>query len=81
MAQRLLEELRQRIDQVVKLRCTDGEIISARIEFISEEDRDVICQILSTNRKDKPAYAKGGIGTDYLIRLEDIERLETEDQG
>ena len=37
MAQRLLEELRQRIDQVVRLRCTDGEIISARIEFISEE--------------------------------------------
>jgi hypothetical protein len=79
MPEGLLEQLRQRVDQVVRLCCTDGEVISAKIEFISEEDRDFICQILATNREDKPAYAKCGIGADFLIRLEDVERLEIED--
>ena len=81
MAQDLVEELCQSVDQVVRLHCADGEVISAKIEFVSEEDQDVICQVLSTNQPGKPAYEKGGIPADYLIRLEDIEQIEMEDNS
>ena len=78
MSQSIFHELKQRRDQVVTLHCTDGEVILARIEFISDEEEDCIFQMLATNRLEKPAYAKAGIGGNYLIRLEDIKSLETD---
>jgi hypothetical protein len=74
-----VSELSRSIDKVVRFYCTDGEIITARIDLVSTEDMEVVYQMLATNREDKPAYAKTGIGAAYLLRFGDVERFEVED--
>ena len=72
-----LEELRRSVDKVVTLFCTDGEVISAKIILVCEEDEEVVYEMLATNREKKQAYAKAGIGAVYVARFCDVERIGT----
>jgi hypothetical protein len=70
--------LRQNIDKVVRLYCTDGEVISAKIDLVAEDDGEIVYQMLATNQESKPAYVKAGKGAVYLLRFDDVERVENE---
>jgi hypothetical protein len=51
----------------VKITCDDGDVFEGFIELIDDDERDVVCQILTSN---KPEKYKAG--TSYLVRLDDI---------
>ena len=50
MDARGLELLKTRIDRVVQFHCKDGEVIVAAIHLVSEEEQDVIYDLISSNR-------------------------------
>ena len=69
-----LQLLKASIDRVVKITCCDGEILLAKVHAVSDEDEDVIYDLVSTTkeshcekRDEQPAY---------LIGFRDIERVE-----
>jgi len=58
-----LELLKASIGRNVVIHCVDGEVILAEIHFVSDEDQDLIYDVVSSNRpsssretSDKPAY-------------------------
>ena len=69
-----LQLLRASIDKVVKITCSDGEILLAKVLAVSDEDEDVIYDLLSTTKESH--YEKRDEQPAYLIRFRDIERVE-----
>lgn len=57
----LLTQLRACEGAVVRLASTEGEILPARVLYVSEEEVDVIVDILSTNQPERCA----GLGKKY----------------
>jgi hypothetical protein len=45
-----LDLLRTRIDESVQFHCRDGEVIVGKVHFVSEDERDVIYDLISSNR-------------------------------
>jgi hypothetical protein len=63
--------LKSHIDKApVKICFTDGEEAIVKIISVSDTEKDIIYNVVSSNR-DKPTYKKGGI----LARFEDIKRV------
>lgn len=74
MTDRDLQVLKASINKVVKIVSYDGEIVLARLHAISDEDQDVIYDLVSTT---KPSlYEKHDEQPAYLIKFEDIEHVE-----
>ena len=69
-----LQMLKASIDKVVKITCTDGEILIAKVQVVSDEDKDVIYDLVSTTRESH--YEKHDLQPAYLIDFQDIERVE-----
>jgi len=69
-----LQMLKASIDKVVKITCTDGEILIAKVPVVSDEHRDVIYDLASTTRESH--YEKRDEQPAYLIGFQDIERIE-----
>jgi small nuclear ribonucleoprotein (snRNP)-like protein len=69
-----LQMLKASIDKVVKITCTDGEILIAKVQAVSDEDKDVIYDLVSTTRESH--YEKRDEQPAYLIGFRDIERVE-----
>jgi len=53
--------------KTVKVTCYDGDVLEGFIEFVSDEERDVILELLSSS--DPTKYKKG---TCYVVRWDDI---------
>jgi hypothetical protein len=53
MTPKFLEELRAKEGKVVQLTSTEGEVLSARVLHISEEEEDILIDILSTNQPER----------------------------
>lgn len=69
-----LQALKASIDKIVRIICYDGETILARVHAISDEDQDVIYDLASTTKLSR--YEKQDVQSAYLIKFEDIERVE-----
>jgi hypothetical protein len=73
MTQEQLDKMRKcvtdpKIDaKTVKITCNDGDVLEGFIELVSDEERDVILQLLSSNNPTK--YKRG---TTYLVHWDDI---------
>jgi hypothetical protein len=65
-------DLNQFVDQTVTLRMTDGELAKVRVRLISEEDNDIIVDVLESTRSQpyNPACA-------YAFAAADIISAET----
>ena len=50
MNQSDIDLLRTKIDQSIQLHCKDGEVIVGKVHFVSEDERDVIYDLISSNR-------------------------------
>ena len=75
MTEKDLEVLTENVNRTVRIVCKDGEQIIARIVVVSEEDEDVIYELLSTNRNsnyEKFDEKPGG----YLVPFKEIESVE-----
>jgi hypothetical protein len=53
--------------KTVRVTCNDGDVLVGCIEFICDEERDVIFQLCSSNNP-----TKYQIGTSYAVRWDDI---------
>jgi hypothetical protein len=69
-----LELLKASIDQIVILRCRDGEVIVAAIHAVSEEDQDIIYDVVSSNRPDE--YLRTGEKPSFLIPISEVSAVE-----
>ena len=70
-----LETLRANIDKVVKITTYDGELLLAKVVLVSEEDADVIYELVSTNRESR--YEKFDVQPAYATQFKDIESVES----
>jgi len=66
--------LKANVDKLVKINSFDGEVIVAKVHFVSEEDEDVIYDLVSTSRESQ--YEKLDQQPAYRIRFQDIESVE-----
>lgn len=69
-----LHVLRASVDQVVKIICFDGEIILAKIHTVSDQDEDVVYDLISTTKESQ--YETHDEQPAYLIKFSEIERVE-----
>lgn len=69
-----LSILKNSIDKVVKIVCFDGETMLAKIHFVSDEDEDVIYDLISTTKESQ--YEKHDEQPAYLLKFQDISRIE-----
>jgi small nuclear ribonucleoprotein (snRNP)-like protein len=69
-----LRLLKASVDKVVRIICFDGEIMLAKIHTVSDEDEDVIYDLVSTTKESQ--YEKHDEQPAYLIRFRDIKRVE-----
>jgi hypothetical protein len=68
-----IERLRQNEGKVVKIRCSDGELLEAKIIHVDDEHGDAIYDLVSSTTPEK--YRKG-VTVAYLIHLADIEDFQ-----
>lgn len=71
--------LRESIDKIVRLRCTDGEIIVAKVDLVDAEDGEIVYEMLSTT--DESKYEKFDRQPAYLIRFHQISSVEALPSG
>ena len=67
-----LQLLKNRIDRVVQFRCKDGEVIAGTVHFVSEEEQDVIYDLISSNRMSR--YESFG-NSAYRLTFEEIDSV------
>lgn len=74
MNDRDLETLKRNDNHLVKITTCDGEVMIARVRFVSESNQDLIYDLVSTTRESQ--YEKLDEQPAYLIRFDDIESVE-----
>jgi small nuclear ribonucleoprotein (snRNP)-like protein len=74
MTEQDLQLLKASVDKVVRIICRDGERMLARVHAVSDEDGDVIYDLVSTTKESQ--YEKHDEQPAYLIRFENIEHVE-----
>jgi hypothetical protein len=74
MTQDDIVRIQQSIDRVVRLQCTDGETILAKIDAVDVEDGEIVYEMLSTT--DESKYEKFDRQPAYLIHFHEIASVE-----
>lgn len=70
-----LETLNANVDKVVKIISCDGESLLAKVVLVSEEDEDVIYELISTSCRSR--YEKFDQQPAYRISFQEIESVES----
>ena len=70
-----LEILRANVDKVIRIISRDGETLLAKVVLISDDDQDVIYELVSTTRESQ--YEKFDEQPAYRITFQEIESVET----
>jgi hypothetical protein len=68
-----LEILRQSDNQIVRLHLQGGEVVTAKISFLSESEQDVILDIISST---DPLTDKKDRNCAYSVLFKDIVHVE-----
>lgn len=76
MTSRDIELLRQNDSKIVRLHMKDGEIVEARVLFVSESEEDVIVDLISSTSIDR--YEKSDVQPAFQYAFKDIEAVEAE---
>ncbi|HET9365644.1 MAG TPA: hypothetical protein VFP71_11610 [Candidatus Angelobacter sp.] len=74
MTQADLDLLKNSANKVVRIFCHNGETMLAKVHFVSEEDRDLIYDLIATTTESQ--YEKHDEQPAYLIGFEHIKRVE-----
>ncbi len=69
-----LETLSANIDKVVRVLTSDGESMLAKVVLVSEEDEDLIYELVSTTRESQ--YEKFDQQPAYRITFQEIQSVE-----
>ena len=65
-----IDFLKSRINQNVQFHCKDGEIVVGFVHFVSDEERDVVYDLISSNRMNR---YQSGANCAYSIPFEEID--------
>ena len=68
-----IEQLQQFLDSKVILRLSDGEILTARINFVDVEYEDVIVDVVETSNPSKYRGPKNAV---YTVKAGDVVSIE-----
>ena len=68
-----VELLKANCGKRVEIRCADGEAMEVDVVFVSESERDVIYDLISTNKGDRYSGRTGGEA--YSTRFDEIESV------
>jgi hypothetical protein len=79
MTEKDLQTLRDHYDQVVRITTRDGEVMLAKVLFISETEGDLSYDLISTSREAQ--YEKHDEQPVYLIPFRDIDCVEAVARG
>lgn len=66
--------LQQNIGKAVRLTCSDGEVIVAKLVLVDPLDEEIVFEMLSTT--DESKYEKFDQQPAYLLRFSDLSRVE-----
>jgi hypothetical protein len=69
-----IQILRERDGKPVRLHMTDGEIVTAKVLFVSETENDVIVHLISSTRVER--YEKSDVQPAFQYLLADIAWVE-----
>jgi hypothetical protein len=69
-----LEVLKTSRRRELQIRSFDGEVLIATVFLISDEERDVIVELVSSNRPEK--YEAMGVHPALLLKFRDIESVQ-----
>ena len=69
-----LQLLKSSVDKVVKIHCSDGEVLIAKVIFVWDEYEDVSVDVVSTDRPEK--YEKYGPDAAHTLNFKDILSVE-----
>jgi hypothetical protein len=69
-----LEVLKANVDKTVKIKSCDGESLIGKVVFVSEEDQDVLYELVSTSRESQ--YEKFDQQPAYRMTFQEIESVE-----
>ena len=68
-----IELLKQRVVKDVELVCTDGEVVHAHVISVSEEERDVIYDLISSSLTER--YKGRPSDASYLTPFDEINSI------
>jgi hypothetical protein len=66
--------LKSSVGSDVRIICYDGEVMTANVHWVSEQDGELSYDLISTTKESQ--YEKYDEQPVYLIRFKDIERVE-----
>ena len=69
-----LQTLRQNYNRIVRIRTYDGEVLLAKIFFVSETEQDFTYDLVSTSKESQ--YEKHDKQPLYLMKFNDVESVE-----
>jgi hypothetical protein len=72
-----IEMLKANVDKRIRVHCRDGEIFIGKAISVSEDEQDLIYDLISTTRESQ--YEKADQQPTYLIRFQDIASVEPYD--
>jgi hypothetical protein len=75
MKERDLQILKASIDKVVRIACCNGETMLAKIHLVSDEDQDIVFDLVSTTRP-TPDEKHDGHQPAYLMQFEEVQHVE-----
>jgi hypothetical protein len=70
-----IEILKQNDNRLVRLKTCDGEVMIARVRFVSDSNQDLIYDLISSTNESQ--YEKHDEQPAYRIEFKDIESVET----
>jgi hypothetical protein len=73
MKPEILALLKQSCGKILRITCSDGEVLVGRNSFVSESARDVICDFISSNRE-RFKRPEGSFAV--AVKFADIEAVE-----
>jgi hypothetical protein len=79
MTDKDLRTLRENDNRIVQIRTNDGEVMLAKVRFVSESEQDLVYDLVSTSKEGQ--YEKYDEQPAYLIKFEDIESVEPAEPG
>jgi len=74
-----IEVLKSNIEKRIRVQCKDGEVFIGRAISVSEEEQDLIYDLISTTRESR--YEKSDKQPSYLTRFQDIEPVRSCDEA
>jgi hypothetical protein len=75
MNQKDIETLKQNDNRLVRLTTRDGEVVIARVRFVSDSNQDLIYDLISTTKESQ--YEKHDEQPAYRIDFNEIKSVET----